>query len=155
MEALLLLHGCVCWVSHERTVVRVLRQPGGMLLPLLCQPGERLCCVRLCHGCCSSIQERIIVSPVPTAPQAFLQPLSSHLAYPGSANSADSVNSKTSGITNRMKNSTQYNSIFLSILCAVAIILIYVYYKPQFIMLLFSLLMGICLLSNLRGNVVF
>ena len=133
------------------------------------------CCVsqeECCYRCCVSRERGCVVSgyAMAAAPASrreymclqflrLLKPSCSLLAHVlptlGSANSADSVNSKTSGITNRMKNSTQYNSIFLSILCDVAIILIYVYYKPQFIMLLFSLLMGICLLSNLRGNVVF
>ena len=63
---------------EERIVERVLRQPGENMLWLLGQPGERLCCVRLCDGCCSSSQERINVSR-----QAFFQPLSSRLAYPG------------------------------------------------------------------------
>ena len=51
---------------------------------LLRQPGERLCCVRLCYVCCYScctIQERIDMSAVPTAPHIFFKPLSSHLAY--------------------------------------------------------------------------
>ena len=39
--------------------------------------------------------ERINTSAVPMAPQASFQALSSHLAYPASTNSADSVNSGT------------------------------------------------------------
>ena len=42
-----------------------------LLLWLPCQPGERLCCVRLC--CC---QKRINVSAVPEAPCIFFWPLS-------------------------------------------------------------------------------
>ena len=44
-----------------------------LLLQLLCQPGERLCCVRLCYGCCVS-QERINVSTVLMVPHIFFQP---------------------------------------------------------------------------------
>ena len=33
--------GCVYWASHA-----------SLLSQLLCQPGERLCCVRLWYGCC-------------------------------------------------------------------------------------------------------
>ena len=47
-----------------------------LLLRLLSQPGERLCC-----GCLAN-QERINVSAVPTAPRIFFQPLSTSLAYP-------------------------------------------------------------------------
>ena len=47
-----------------------------LLLPLLHQPGERLC-----YGCRVS-QERINVSAVPMAPQVSFQPLSWRLAYP-------------------------------------------------------------------------
>ena len=47
-----------------------------LLLRLLSQPGERLCC-----GCLAN-QERINVSAVPTAPRLFFQPLSTSLAYP-------------------------------------------------------------------------
>ena len=44
-----------------------------LLLQLLCQPGGRLCCVRLRYGCCVS-QERINVSTVLMAPHIFFQP---------------------------------------------------------------------------------
>ena len=57
-----------------------------LLLQLLCQPGERLCCVRLCYGCCYVFcisQERISVSAVPTVPHIFCQPPSSCLAHHG------------------------------------------------------------------------
>lgn len=37
-----------------------------LLLCLLCQPGEKLCCVRLCYGCCVS-QEIINMSAVSAA----------------------------------------------------------------------------------------
>ena len=47
---------------------------------LLCQPGERLCSVRLCYGCC---QKRINMSAVSTVPGVSFQPLSLHFAYPG------------------------------------------------------------------------
>ena len=46
------------------------------------------------------------MSLVPTAPRVFFQPLSSHLAYPGVMNSADSVNSKTTGAVGRISNTT-------------------------------------------------
>ena len=55
-------------VSQERTQVW-----------LLCQSGERLCCVRLCCGRC---QERTNVPAVATAPLVSFHPLSSRLAYP-------------------------------------------------------------------------
>ena len=64
-----------------------------LLLWLLHQPGEKLCRVRLCYGCCVS-QKRISVSAVPTAPRVFFQTLSSCLAYPGFSEQC-SVNSKT------------------------------------------------------------
>ena len=57
-------------------------QPQEERVELLRQPGERLCCVRLCYGCCTS-QERINMSAVPTAPRVSFQPLSLSLAYPG------------------------------------------------------------------------
>ena len=69
-----------------------------VMLWLLCQPGERLC-----YGYHSN-QERINMSAVPVAPQIFFQPLSSHLAYPGSANSTDSVNSKMIGSVSWISN---------------------------------------------------
>ena len=52
---------------------------GRIPLQLLHQPGERLC-----HGCRAS-QERISESSVSRVPQVPFQPLSSHLAYPGSS----------------------------------------------------------------------
>ena len=61
---------------------------------------------RVCrYGCCVS-QERIKVSAIPKAPGVFFQPLSSCFAYPGSATSADSVNSKAIGVTNRIGRTT-------------------------------------------------
>ena len=69
-----------------------------LLLWLLCQPGERLC-----YGYHSS-QERINMSVVPMAPRNFFQPLSSHLAYPGSANREDSVKSKMTGSVSWINN---------------------------------------------------
>ena len=70
---------------------------------------ERLCSVRLCYGCCYCCcisQERINVSAV----LWLLQPSSSLLAHAlpttGSANTVDSVNSKTIGITIRMISNT-------------------------------------------------
>ena len=53
-----------------------------LLLQLLCQPGERVCCASLCYGCQAS-QERINVSAIPTTLQLSFQTLSSHFAYPG------------------------------------------------------------------------
>ena len=76
----LLHHGCVCWVSHERRDIACLP------LRLLCQPGDRLCWVGLCYGCCHDCcasQARINVSAVPAAPHVFFQPLSLHRAYAG------------------------------------------------------------------------
>ena len=66
------------------------------LLPRLPrQPGERLC-----YGCRDS-QDGINVSAVPAAPGVSAQPLSSGLAYPGSATRVNSVNIKITGITDR------------------------------------------------------
>ena len=50
------------------------------------------------------------VPAVATAPGIFFQPLRSRLACPGFSeqNSADSVNSKTTGITNRIINILPY-----------------------------------------------
>ena len=53
---LLLHHGCVHWLSHERR--------------------------EYCYACCAS-QERINVSAVPMALCVFFQPLSSRIAYSG------------------------------------------------------------------------
>ena len=61
------------------------RQERILLWPL-CQPGEGLCYVRLCYGCCfgcSVNQERMNVSAVPVAPWVSFEPLSSCLAYSG------------------------------------------------------------------------
>ena len=43
-------------------------------------PGERLCSVRLCYGCC---QKRINMYVAPTIPRVSFQPLSLRFAYPG------------------------------------------------------------------------
>ena len=71
-----------------------------LLLWLLCQPGERLC-----YGYHSS-QERINMSAVPLSPHIFFQPLSLHLAYPGSVNREDSVNSKMIGCVSWISNTS-------------------------------------------------
>ena len=71
-----------------------------LLLWLLCQPGERLC-----YGYHSS-QERINMSAVPLSPCIFFQPLSLHLAYPGSMNREDSVNSKMIGCVSWISNTS-------------------------------------------------
>ena len=75
---------------------------------LLHQPGERLCCVRLCYVCCYSCcssQERINMSAVSMAPHIFFKPLSSHLAYHEfSEQCTHSVNSETVGTMNRISN---------------------------------------------------
>ena len=66
------------------------------LLPrLLRQPRERLCYGR------RDSQDRINISAVPAAPGVSIQPLSSGLAYPGSATCVNSVNIKIIGITDR------------------------------------------------------
>ena len=113
-------HGCVCWVSHERreysvnTALAAAFSQERRLLWLLCRPGERLCAVMLCcygycYGCCAS-QKRINMSAGPMASHVFFRP-SSLLAHAlptlGSANSARSMNSKTTGTVNRMKSKTQ------------------------------------------------
>ena len=91
-----------------------------ILLPLLRQPGENtvtaavsvrrevvwgyvVLCYVCCYGRCAS-QERISMSAVP---KASCSNLSSALPTMGSANSADSVSSKTIGIVNRMKSNTR------------------------------------------------
>ena len=51
-----------------------------LMLWLLCQPGERLCCVRLCYDCCPEMRN---VSAVPMAPGVFFQPISLHFVYHG------------------------------------------------------------------------
>ena len=65
--------------------------------------GYVVLCSVCCYGCCVS-QERINASAVPTA----LQSLSSCLAYPGFSKQCRlfSVNSKTTGIGNRVRNTT-------------------------------------------------
>ena len=72
----------VCELHLESDSVTVSRRENivNLLLWLLCQPGEntvmaavppgeRLCCVRLCYGCC---QERINASAVPIGPSSLL-----------------------------------------------------------------------------------
>ena len=44
------------------------------------------------------------MSAVPMAPRVSFQPLSLRLAYPGSVNSAHSVNSEATGIPNRISD---------------------------------------------------
>ena len=76
----------VHWVSHKRRgysvspAMAAVSTRSECCYDCGCQPGERLCCVRLCYGCC---QKRINVSAVPTDPQVFFQPLSVCLTYPG------------------------------------------------------------------------
>ena len=65
--------GCVHSVDHEKI--------------------QHVCC------CCLAIQERINTFAVPTAPLILFQPLILRLAHPGSASKADSVKSKTTGVT--------------------------------------------------------
>ena len=80
-----------------------------LLLQLLCQPGERLCCVRFSYGCCCGCcvsQERINVCAVPTAPRVSFQPLGCALPTLGSGNSVDNVNSETFGVMNRISKTT-------------------------------------------------
>lgn len=77
-----------------------------------------LCYGRLYSDCCPSccvireggcVMAAVPARGVPTAPQVF-QLRSSHLAYPGPANSADSVNSKTTGAYCNKISSTHENS---------------------------------------------
>ena len=75
----------------------------GLLLQLLCQPGESLC-----YGCHAS-QERINVSAVPTAPHIFFQHHSSCLAFLRFSEQRDSVNSKTIAIMNRNSDTVGYS----------------------------------------------
>ena len=58
---------------------------------------------RLCYGCCLS-QEVINVSAIPMAPCIFFQLLTWALPTLGSANSANSMSSKTIGIMNRISS---------------------------------------------------
>ena len=53
-----------------------------LLLWLLGQPGERMCCATLCYDCFVS-QDRINMSAFPKAHHVSFQPFSSCLAYPG------------------------------------------------------------------------
>ena len=69
-----------------------------LLLRLLCQPKERLC-----NGCPAN-QERIKVSAVPTLLKSPSSLLARALPTLGSANSANSVNSETISVTDRMKS---------------------------------------------------
>ena len=80
---------CWGWAPAENIACLQLR--------LLRQPGERLCCVRLCHDCC---QKRINVSGVSLPPRTSFQPLSSCFAYPGFKNS------KRIGAVSRMISDT-------------------------------------------------
>ena len=75
------LCGTPVWAPHNKS-----SSQERILLWPLCQPGEGLCYVRLCYGCCygcSVNQERINVSAVPVAPWVSFQPLGLCLAYPG------------------------------------------------------------------------
>ena len=89
---LLLHHCCVHWVSHWRreysvpTATAVASARRGICSWLLCQPGERLCYVRLyygyCFGCCIS-QEGINMSVLAMALWFFFQLPCLHLVYLG------------------------------------------------------------------------
>ena len=73
------------------------------------QPRERLCCVRLCYGCCYSYcisQKRINVSAIPMALRVFLQPFSSCHAYSGFNNLCAQCNSETVGVTTKVRSNT-------------------------------------------------
>ena len=79
--ALLLLHGCVHWVSQERSKY-------SSTVNRCCVSQDRgcmtLCCVRLYLLLrLLASQKRINVSAVPVTPLVIFPPLSSHLAYPG------------------------------------------------------------------------
>ena len=89
---MIMLYEVMLWLLQGSVMVML-----WPLLQLLRQPGERLC-----YGCQAS-QERIKVSSVPMAPSNLS---ASTLPTLGSANSVDSMNSKTIGITNRMNNNT-------------------------------------------------
>ena len=67
---LLLRHGCVHWVSHERREYRA-------SIATATVTARR----KYCYGCCTS-QERFNVSAAPMAPPVSFLPLSSCLAYP-------------------------------------------------------------------------
>lgn len=99
---LLLLHGCVRWVSHERSGY-------GVSAATVAASARR----EAVYGCHAS-QDRINVSAVLAAPGVSAQPLSSSLACPGRATRVNSVNikiigmtdrnSKTAGVVNRRKS---------------------------------------------------
>ena len=68
---LLLRHGCVHWVSHQRREYRA-------SIATATVTARR----KYYYGCCTS-QERIELFAVPTVSQVFFQPLSLRLAYRG------------------------------------------------------------------------
>ena len=97
---LLLHHGCVHWVSHER------REYSVSTTTALSQPGERLCCVMLWYTAMVAMPARreymclqflwLLESPSSL--------LACTLPTLGSANSVDSVNSETTGVMNRISD---------------------------------------------------
>ena len=89
---LLLYHGCIYWVSHERREYSVnaataISSARRKYWCGYCVIQEVVCSyVVLCYVCgsrCCASQRRIDVSAVPDAPGVFFRPLSLHLAYPG------------------------------------------------------------------------
>ena len=87
-DIMVILRELMLWLRYSSVTVRL-----GRLLRLPSPPGERLCCGR------RASQERINVSAVPR----FLASSSRLLALP-TPSSANSVNSKTIGVTNRISD---------------------------------------------------
>ena len=109
-------HDVLAWsgatVSFKDLWVLPKQSRGILLLPLNCvcwvSPKRREYSVSAATAAVPARENN--VPAVATAPGIFFQPLRSRLACPGFSeqNSADSVNSKTTGITNRIINILPY-----------------------------------------------
>ena len=87
-----------------RLPLQLLHQPGENTLMAAVPAGSEAVLCKVMLWLLRQPGERINVSAVPMAPQASFQALSSHLAYPASTNSADSVNSGTTGTVIRISH---------------------------------------------------
>ena len=72
---------------------------------LMKKAGAAVMAAAMAAGCCIS-HEKINMSALPMAFQASFQPFSLHLAYPGSTNREDSVNSKMIGCVSWISNTS-------------------------------------------------
>ena len=97
--------GCCCcyigvtsWLCYMRLCFGYIMVTLWLLLWLLHQQGERLC------YSCHAIQERINVSAVPRLLKSSSRVLARTVPTLGSANSADSVNSETTGAVSRISD---------------------------------------------------